>query len=620
MNSLNIKIPVRNNYELNHKNFSGMKVPLRPFVQILVFNNADDKNAIDVFSIPYNYFEDFVLHFGEPGIGGTLTVLNPYPISNEKREKDRFQKFQDIIASLVKIDKKNPTDKKDENARARAYYRFGWCDEEAVYYVSKFSRFGIINLKVNFSVEGFRTKIDFMDFGQKISHTQRIDVTLENNSTDILLDVAVYLMLNYDIKMDFLERDDQEYRIWKNTIDTEASREFIKSMRESVKNNSDAQQQIMQLIKRDFTMQSPARAALKGNSSNSVGKKYSAQQQTVFEYISQLTKSIIKPDDNLYNESKAIQRERIYVSYESPITSDDNDFEKNPIFLTAAKKEMFDVIDIPNNNFKEVNTTINLSWKPAVPNDKTIVAERFANYTGGNEKLSEKYKKYLLPSRDGGIYTYFPSNVLPVDYKDKIFSTKKVRQSNVLNFSIDSEAWMGFYLQGTQYSINIDRSTGETTSLMSKSQQKYVDKPTSVVSNTIQDPTNNLNGSSKAQAAFIQSYKNILVNKGTVEILGDPTLCFGGNLMGKYIYLTVCYPNGDIIKEFTGFYNVWGYTHSVASGRFTTQLYVLMPPTCPFALFDGKTKEEVEQKSQIGSDGVIPIGANQINPSTEAVA
>jgi len=543
----------------SNKEFKNIKFPARPFVQLII---PDKDGFIEVFNVPYNYIIDFRMEFG-PTLTGLLTVLNPFPLSTEKTDFDRFKKIESAIQKMISRSYKKEEEIVEEVKEIGNCVRWGWCDAQGDYYMTPWNRIHVTNINISLGESGFEYKLDFADVSN--GFMRQVGVDISYRGFDILAEVALYLYYNYNVILDFVDDDvNSKYKIFnyeasdsyygapklKNGL-ADLNRSGFESRREIAGNSSDINS-FMQLSQNKIV-----------NSLNTLIETLSLRQEKKPQSEEKLER---KHTLQLYSDARATIINSVDIS--KGINFDDTISELG-------------IYRIPYNDEKKNYARYFLSFEYVNPSDeyntekdinkmKSVIKKNLAGSPWGHFSDIEKGNnnaifKTVLNSRDSGIYRYYVGN----DSKDS--STEAV-QSNVMNLNIDIKVWFGI-LSSSQPNIsvlsNFDHSHIESN---------YEKSATSTSLGSSGDQAVDATEGNIAKTASYKSISDKSTARGKIDLIGDPSISNGCYSINRKIFLIVYTPTGVVINGWTGWYHILGYSHSITEGKFITTLDVLLCP------------------------------------------
>lgn len=654
--------------EPSNKEFQSMKLPIRPVVQLLCFSPKnenedpfkddtakDDQEYVDLFNVPYNYIKDFLVNTGTQGFNGTITILNPFPVVSEQtnpNDTKRFKEVEKLVRTMVRLSALSTSEDSVDKFNMNACVRWGWCDAIGDFYLSLFHNFKMINFDAKLNEAGIEYKIDFQDTGIKKVNSTLIDRSF-NNAEDIIYSISRTLLDEYGVILDFPDDDfHKPFKIYTTNpeeagISSEMADQalsIISILPGPLFNPGLSQTQITENfaspipIKNKFGIE--GLYVIQDNFKNRASmierngiKDTSIYTSETLRFINLIDKYVmkmgLKNDDPInpkilrvvsdpgilpseINESvdKALQDEKgnvdnarttDYGLFKLKIKRPDKTMPK--IYLKFLPRNLSDTRDIKRAFAQgELSGVSNQAATILDPTDST-----------GNTK--EKYK-YILNSRDCGMYRYFPgAGTLALGSSDgktnEVYKERNigepggeelVNQSNIINLNVSVNGWYNVFVQGKYYVSMISPLTGTTIREYGTGVPNEGAGSINVIPMTMQgDQLKNPNKEIENQLNNEMWRRSILITTGTIDILGDPTISKFVDEITKRISIMVYTPSGDLLNGWSGFYMLMGYSHSISEGRYITTLDL---QTCEQNV---ATDSEIRE---IPSDGLLTESGN----------
>ena len=577
-----IYIPKKPN-DSNHE-YQGMVFPVRPFVQLIMPDPDNTSEYLDVFNVPYDYFVDMAVNATTTeGFSGRLQVVNPWPMSDA--DEKRFKKFDDAMRAMVRLTYANETAYIDRLSSFDVAMRWGWCDNENNYFCSTWNRFRISNINLSVAEQGVAYRLDIMNPAFQGCTRIRIDrdITAEGaKGSPDLLESTADLFAKYHVILDFPNEEPwKDYRIFKYDEKTDAviwlsdgvplhDPESRKRRRNDFRNNAFA----------DNAYNFPSSGKLS-------------------DILSGVLRAVCRSEDYLRPNPMTCKRLGVYYdsqveqwftnTIDSKLKSDLTDADLQAIrdpdkvgFVTI-KRDMSKLY--PRIYLRMDHVMYN---SPQNHDDvyKSFRTSGLLPMTSGGGAILMEERHYnspsyttMLNSRDCGLYRYYAGSGSVDeggDFNVKETQTDLVRQSNISALGVDIATWLFTY---------VGDPTNVQTILENNGTFAQTGNGNSPSTPTFSHPNVNPAKSNAQMLPCLRQISNVhlgnitdRIARGTIDILGDPSISQGVFNIRKYIHIMVYTPNGKPLPYWSGLYSVLGYSHNVSEGRYTTTLELLSIP------------------------------------------
>ena len=570
--------------------FQKMKLPARPFVQLIARDPDDPETFLDVFNVPYNYFTDFSAGFNSDVQGtmnGKLTTTNPWPMSSA--DVPRFKKFDKVMQNFVKIANLEQVQYIGSLEQLNLAIRWGWCDNDAQYFLSEWHRIACVTLHASIGESGMVYAFEYVSLACQASSTIGIDRFGYSESSDIIEDISD-LFLKNGILLDF-NREFEQYRVFEyDKYDN--PKPLLGSYKKSLAGRQN---------RKDLSNNTCAYNALANFGAKKLIDCLSSQLLAVCEKSDEG-----EPDSNkrrrmaMYHCSTLV-----YTGITGAVNNKMMRDLSNQEIKGIESPRQLGFVQIEKAESERLLPRIHLKFEEVKPNstanEKSVYGDLIGNrtaYNGVTEiKLEEKMQddkiySIMLNSRDCGLYRYYAGSGVSVENNALVseqqngenesnpMADSTVKPCNVLSVAVNIETWLAIYTGNPMSDAYINTSDG------SFSTDGYAKNPVLSGSVSVNDESRNSDISkSNRQAidACKQNVINLAMGKGSIDILGDPSICFESEQIGtKYIHLMAYDPIGNAVPYWSGIYTVTGYVHNISEGRYGTTLFLLLNHQNPY--------------------------------------